>query len=279
MDIVIKFTEHSNNPNNYGLIHSNLKTPYTQFSTLMIDSLTSNACFEVLNENDYITFNETNINEEEEETNEIIIKPVESYSDLNASSVSTLLNDLLNANSSSIRTIVDNTNRIVFTNDLPFVITSYSYRMGLILGLFDMKPPLNSTIATIENEEVNAIKCLSVGAFLSTAILYLIGSIGEKCYINNETGRTNKRILMRINNSYSANFPVISNNAEFSVYALSNDFSDITFELVDANFQPVKLLSPLYLTGTLTGDVKGETINTSIFITPEMMGKNNNEEV
>ena len=60
MDIVIKFTEHSNNPNNYGTIHANLKTPFTQFSTLMIDSLTTNACFEVLNENDYITFRETN---------------------------------------------------------------------------------------------------------------------------------------------------------------------------------------------------------------------------
>ena len=276
MDIVIKFTEHSNNPNNYGTIHANLKTPFTQFSTLMIDSLTTNACFEILNENDYITFEETKLNNnEEEETNEITIRPIESYSDLNASSVSTLMNDLLSVNGSAIRTMVDNTNRIVFINDLPFVIKSYSYQMGLILGLFDMKPALNSITETIESKNVNVIRCLSVGAFLSTSILYLIGSIGEKCYVNNETGRTNRRILMRINNSYSANFPVISNNAEFSVYSLSNDYSDITFELVDANFKPLKLLSPLYLTGTLTGDVKSETINTSIFI-PELM-KNNDE--
>ena len=81
---------------------------------------------------------------------------------------------------------------------------------------------------------------------------------------------------MRINNSYSANFPVIANNAEFSTYALSNDFSDITFELVDAEFRPVKLLSPMYLCGTITGDIKAETINTSILLTPEMMSKNIN---
>ena len=275
MDLVVKFTEHSTNPNNYGTIHANLKTPFTQFSTLMIDSLTTNACFEVLNKDDYITFIETN---EEEEESEITIKPVESYSDLNSSSVSTLMNDLLSSNQSSIRTMVDNTNRIIFINDYPFAVKNYSYQMGLILGLYDMKPSLTSTTETIEDKEVQAIQCLSVGQFLSTSILYLIGSIGDKCYINNESGRTNRRILMRINNSYSANFPVISNNAEFSTYALSNDFSDITFELVDANFKPLKLLSPMYLTGTVSGDPNAETINTSILITPELLNKNNNGE-
>ena len=274
MDLVVKFTEHSTNPNNYGTIHANLKTPFTQFSTLMIDSLTTNACFEVLNKDDYITFIETN---EEEEESEITIKPVESYSDLNSSSVSTLMNDLLSSNQSSIRTMVDNTNRIIFINDYPFAVKNYSYQMGLILGLYVMKPSLTSTTETIEDKEVQAIQCLSVGQFLSTSILYLIGSIGDKCYINNESGRTNRRILMRINNSYSANFPVISNNAEFSTYALSNDFSDITFELVDANFKPLKLLSPMYLTGTVSGDPNAESINLSPFV-PELLEKNNNVE-
>ena len=84
---------------------------------------------------------------------------------------------------------------------------------------------------------------------------------------------------MRINNSYSANFPVIANNAEFSTYALSNDFSDITFELVDAHFRPVKLLAPMYLCGSVTGDPRAETINTSILITPELLNKNNVKNV
>lgn len=281
MDLVIKFTEHSTNPNNYATIHANLKTPYTQFSTLMIDSLTTNACFEILNKDDYIKFQETKVIDDEGEmvaVNEFTLSIKESYSDLNASSISTLLNDLLSNASSNIRTMVDNTNRLVFVNDNPFSITSYSYQMGLVLGLYDMKPSLNSTTETIESKEVQTIRCLSVGQFLSTSILYLIGSIGEKCYVNNESGRTNRRILMRINNSYSANFPVISNNAEFSTYALSNDFSDITFELVDANFKPIKLLSPLYLTGTISGDVKSETINTSILITPELLSKNNESQ-
>ena len=382
MDMIIKFTERSTNPNNYAILHANLKTPFTQYSTLIIDSLTTNCCFEVLNKDDYITFNETKqenkkeetneeeeemfkeeeediIKEEEEEENQVnneeqnneqvnneeqvnsqeeeqndevneeetkeeeeeepiiktfTIKIAESYSSLNAETVSTMLNDLLNVAGSRIRTIVDNTNRIVFQNQAPFSILAASYRMKDILGIFDQTLPLdadeieetktneetkdnqetqtneeetndeetNQETQTNEETETNieksySLQCLSVGNFLSTAILYLVASIGDKVFVNNESGRTNRKILMRINNSYSANFPVISNNAEFSVYCLSNDFSDITFELVDARFNPIKLLSPMYLTGTITGDIKSETIKLNPYI-PELLDKNNNVE-
>ena len=266
-ELVIKFTEHSKNPNDYGVLHANLKTPYTQYSTLVIDSLTTTCCFEVLNSDDYITFNETI----EETTANITIRFSESYSSLNSETISVLLNDLLNLAGSKIRSYVDNTNRLVFQNEASFSIVAASYRMKDILGIFDQSLPINA----ISENDIYTLHCLSVGNFLSTAILYLIASIGDKVFVSGESGRTNKKILMRINNSYSANFPIIANNAEFSTYALSNDFSDITFELVDARFNRIKLLSPLYLTGTITGDPKAETINTSILITPELMNKNN----
>lgn len=86
MEIITKFTERSNNPNNYGELHANLKTPYTQYSTLLIDSLKSIASFEIINEDDYLKFNEGN--------GEILINPIEKYSDLNSSSLSTLINQL-----------------------------------------------------------------------------------------------------------------------------------------------------------------------------------------
>ena len=273
MDLVIKFTEHSRNPSNYGKLHANLRTPFTQYATLIIDSLTTNACIEVLNSSDYIVFNDLN-----DHITTIMFN--DSYTSLNANTVSTLLNDLLSAANSTIRTIVDNTNRIVFINDSVFQIQECSYNVKSVFGLYDQQLPINASPCTIpgSNEVVNgssvyAVQCLSVGNYLSTPILYLLASIGEKCFINDNA---NRKILMRINNSYSANFPVIANNAEFSTYALSNDFSDITFELVDAEFRPVKLLSPMYLCGTITGDIKAETINTSILLTPEMMSKNIN---
>ena len=260
--LVIKFTEQSSDPNNYGKIHANLHVPYTQYSTLVIDSLTTNCCFEVLNKDDYIVLTEVN-NGSVTATH---IQIEDSYSSLNSSSISTLLNDLLNKAGSEIRTIVDNTNRIVFKSTKAFNIVDCSYRLKDVLGIYDQPLPIAS-------DDNNTIQCLSVGNCLSTSILYLLASIGDSCYVNSDAGYNAKKILMRINNSYSANFPVIPNNAEFSTYALSNDFSNITFELVDARFKPIKLLSPMYLCGTITGDPKAETINTSILLTPELLAR------
>lgn len=262
MDLVVKFTVKSNDPSNYSKINTNLRTPYTQYSTLVIDSLSTTCSIEVLNDQDYIVFNE-NIPSE----SYTHIQFNQSYSDINSNSISTMLNNLLNEGHSSIRTMVDNTNRIIFVSNTPFIISDCSYRLKHILGLYDMNLPLTSVLTTVEGSTLNAIQCLSVGNHLSTPILYLLASIGEKCFVN---GQSNRRILMRINNSYSANFPVISNNAEFSTYALSNDFSNITFELVDAEFKPIKILAPMYLTGTITGDPKAETINTSIIVPPAL---------
>ena len=266
MDLVIKFTEQSTDPDNYGKLHANLRTPFTQFSTLVIDSLTTTCSIEVLNSQDYIVFNE-NV----PSSTYTHIQFNQSYSSLNANTISTLLNDLLSTEHSTIRTTVDNTDRLLFISNDPFIISDCSYRLKHILGLYDMTLPLASVPTTIDGSTVNAVQCLSVGNFLSTPILYLLASIGEKCFVNGDKGTINRKILMRINNSYSANFPVIANNAEFSTYALSNDFSDITFELVDAQFRPIKLLAPMYLCGTITGDPKAETINTSITVPPALL--------
>ena len=52
---------------------------------------------------------------------------------------------------------------------------------------------------------------------------------------------------MRINNSFSANYPIIVNNSEFETTLLSNDLSCLELTLVDAYMKEIKLLSPMYL--------------------------------
>ena len=266
-DTVVKFTEFSKNPNNYEDIHANLRVPYTQYSTLVIDSLTTNACFEVLNTNDYLKFDKSGTI--------IMVTFSEPYSDLNAESFATLLDGLLS--SYDIDCTADFTNRIRFTCvGEVFSIIDASYNVKTLLGIYDQTLPI------ISNGGV--IQCASVGHYLSTPILYLIGSIGGKCFIKEGDGYKNQRVLMRINNSFSANFPVIANNAEFKVYTLSSDLSSIDFELVDARFKKVKLLSPMYLCGTVIGDLNAETIYTGMMIPQELygqnqMGKNKDDEI
>ena len=52
---------------------------------------------------------------------------------------------------------------------------------------------------------------------------------------------------MRVSNSFSANYPIINGNAEFSSVIPTNALSDIEFKLVDANRHPIRLLTPMYL--------------------------------
>ena len=250
---IIKFTEFSKDPNNYGLIHANLKVPYTQYSTLIIDSLTTNACFEVLNADDFLILKK---NEEE-----IKIQFEESYSNIDSESLAELIHDKLV--DEGIDCSVDLTNRFKFKASEKLYLFDASYNLKLLLGIYDQTLP-------IESDENGEIHCLSVGHYLSTPILYLIASIGGKCFVKDGNGYSNQRVSMRINNSFSANFPVIANNVEFKVYTLSNDLSNIDFELVDAHFKKVKLLTPLYLCGTITGDVNAETIFTGM-IPPELI--------
>ena len=58
---------------------------------------------------------------------------------------------------------------------------------------------------------------------------------------------------MRINNSFSANFPIIYNNVEFTTFMISNSLSNISFKLVDANFHSINLLGPIYISVTGEG--------------------------
>ena len=260
-ETIIKFTEFSKSPNNYEHIHANLRIPYTQYSTLIIDSLTTNACFEVLNVADYLKFDISGTS--------LTLTFDENYSDLNAESFATLLDEKLKIN--NIGCSVDYTNRIRFTYESAFSLVDASYNVKTLLGIFDQTLPINSVDGVIQ--------CEAVGHYLSTPILYLIGSIGGKCFIKEGEGYKNQRVLMRINNSFSANFPVIANNAEFKVYTLSNDLSNIDFELVDARFHKIKLLSPMYLCGTVIGNVEAETIYTGMPIPQELIQAKQDEEV
>ena len=53
---------------------------------------------------------------------------------------------------------------------------------------------------------------------------------------------------MRINNSFSANYPIVSGNSDFQTVIKSNDLTNLYFILVDANLKELTLLSPLYIT-------------------------------
>ena len=236
----IDYTVCSTDPSRYSRILCNLTAPVTKYSELTVTCLTANCDIMVLSPDDYITIR---IAKSPEEIDDIETHFDQSYSNLNCDTLAVKLNDLLEP---SIKCFTDETSRLTFTSSREFTIKDMSYNSKLITGFYNSTFPIESTF----NENLNAfvITADSVGFMLSTPVLYLVSNVGMQSYRNaNNEDLCGAKIVMRLNNSFSASCPIIVNNADFATVLLSNDLSSLEFRLVDAYMHEIKLLSPMYL--------------------------------
>jgi hypothetical protein len=131
---------------------------------------------------------------------------------------------------------------IIRNSDIPFEITGISENMADLTGFKAKKACRNY-----------AIRAVSSGYYQLTPVLYLTSNIGTTCYTYDGKECTNQKILMRINNHFVPGQPIVTYNFDFSTKIQSNALSDVWFKLVDANFQSVKLLNPMYLSAISMG--------------------------
>ena len=203
--------------------------------------MTTKASFIVLDKSDYVVINDQKIYFDD------------AYCEMPISSFSLLLTQMLVEHfpdQGNFQATTDNVNRLKIWSLQPFTISDMSYNMKMVSGFYNDAFPL-----TLEEEVGPApasvvtyyVKASSVGYSLLTPIFYLISNLGSKCYDNVDKSYFNHKVLMRVSNSFMANYPIISSNAEFTSLVPVNSLSDIEFHLVDANMHPIKLLSPMYL--------------------------------
>lgn len=241
---LIDYTVSSTDPNNYNKIFCNLTAPPTKYSIMTITCLTTNCNIIVLNKDDYIIIND------------IKYQFKDNYTNINLEAFIELLKELTqndengeNINPLSLNGIdfyIDNTSRLYFYSERPFVINDASYNVKLITGIYHQNLPLTSSF----NPETDKyyVQAISSGFNLLTPVLYLCSNIAIKSYRNADDSSLNgSKIVMRVNNSFSTSMPIINNNADFETVLLSNDLSMLEFRLVDANMHDIHLLSPLYL--------------------------------
>ncbi len=227
----LDYTVCSTNPEHYNRINCNLTAPITRYSSLTVTCLTANCDIIVLNEDDYITIDGKRYSLKTD------------YCNLNAETLAALLNDLFTQNELTIDVNIDNARRFVFTASNSFTINTMTYNYQLITGFYNTSFPIYADF-----NESYFIKANSVGFNLSTPVLYLLSNVGTLSYRNvNESELSGSKIVMRINNSFSASYPIIVNNSEFETTILSNDLSCLELTLVDAYMKEIKLLSPMYL--------------------------------
>jgi hypothetical protein len=221
-----EYTIASNDASHYNKIYAYFEPVSSEMATMTVTGLTTNCCIKVLKSEDFIRIRNINY------------RFWKDYTQLNHVMFIELLNKATKA--SNWEFFLDECNRIkVYGDGSGYVIDEASYNVRLLMGLHPFDPFILRSGDLIQ----------TVGFMLSTPVLYLTSNIGMKAYMNNQRSKytQNSKILMRINNSFSANYPIIASNSEFTTMVASNDLSSVEFTLVDANMVDIELLSPMYL--------------------------------
>lgn len=206
---------------------------------MMVTTLTTNCCIKVLREDDWI-----------------VVKGVKylignDYTNVNHESFAGLVTEITSG--SGVEVSTDWCRRFVLTSAGEFTVDDASYNVRLMMGL-EVSGVLD--VVGVFSGSVYRYVVDTVGFTLSTPVLYLTSNIGQNSYMNVgavDDSIQSARIVMRLNNSFSANYPISANNGEFSTSVSSGDLTSIEFRLVDANMRAVELLSPMYLSISVKG--------------------------
>ena len=220
MESSINYTVTSTNAKEYDVIRTNLQIPNSNVSRLTVNNLTTKASFIVLGKDDYIIINGNKYNMNDD------------YGEVPTDTFAEILNFLFEGNE-EITVAVDTVKRLVLNSESEFIINEMSYNAKMVSGFYNDSFPIESVF----NGSNYEILAQSVGYSMLTPILYLVSNLGSKCYDNIDNNYCNHKILMRVSNSFSANYPIINGNAEFQSVVPTNSLSDISSIrwLFDAN--------------------------------------------
>ena len=152
---MVIYTLSSTDSNHYNRIQVKLPVEFSsRYVNVCVTSLTSNCNIEVMNADDYITFD---IDGKEYK---VMMTP---YSKLTTASLPYILQDLLNASECPITASISNLDTLVFTceNEFSitdkFSITDMSYNMKLITGFYSMKSSEYPIESVAYSEEYSVI--------------------------------------------------------------------------------------------------------------------------
>ena len=184
-----------------------------------------------------------------------IIKFIDNYTTLDSETFTLLFNDLIIeqfANDSDEQLKLEQFRVELTTPELlrinhecsdtktKFRIIEMSYNLKLLCGAYGMKFPIEPELS---NELTEMLTFSSAGFYLSTPIWYIIGRTGTMNFSNEGSGN----VVMKIPNNFVSKFPIVYANMDFITMCNSTDLTNMTFELTDSNYVPIKILNPVYL--------------------------------
>ena len=129
---------------------------------------------------------------------------------------------------------------LVLTGTHEFKITECSHRVKLLLGLYNLKLPIESVNGTIV--------CSSTPQLTYANVLYLKSYQGNPVGLMINEQNYHAPCIYRVNQFLKPGLPVISNVKGDRIIVNAEAAKNITMELVDFMYEPIVLKSPMFVT-------------------------------
>ena len=173
-----------------------------------------------------------------------------SYKDRDESGLISDLNELLETIGITLST--DELGRYKFSCSVDFSLIGISYALQQTLGFY-YKKVINSEnpITSIKEESTYSISAKAIGYNNLSPVWYLLSNLGSPNIVSSLYSPYESyypSIAMKIMNQFSADQILQYTNSDFMSVSQASSLSNLRVKLVDVNLQPVKLLSPLFVT-------------------------------
>ena len=173
-----------------------------------------------------------------------------SYKDRDESGLVTDLNELLETIGITLST--DELGRYKFSCSDDFSLIGISYALQQTLGFYYKKEISTSNpIESIKEESTYTITAKAIGYNNLSPVWYLLSNLGSPNIVSSLYSPYESyypSIAMKIMNQFSADQILQYTNSDFMSVSQASALSNLRVKLVDVNLQPVKLLSPLFVT-------------------------------
>ena len=161
-----------------------------------------------------------------------------------------VLNEFLNK--AGLQLEADNSGRYVIIGEQPFTITYMTARLKYAIGLYYLKD-LNISGTEIESDgkKYYGYRCMATHFEYLTPVWYVISNMGTPVQASTLTDRYTllyPAINVRIINTFSYEHPLCINNVEYITVSQASSLSNLRFQIVDSDLNPIKFLTPLYIT-------------------------------
>ena len=207
-----------------------------------VSSINTVFTVEMFNSDDYLSFNV--------DGTVVDLKLSKSYKDRDESGLIADLNELLETIGITLST--DELGRYKFSSSVDFSLIGISYALQQTLGFY-YKKEINreNPIKSIKEDSTYSITAKAIGYNNLSPVWYLLSNLGSPNIVSSLYSPYESyypSIAMKIMNQFSADQILQYTNSDFMSISQASALSNLRVKLVDVNLQPVKLLSPLFVT-------------------------------